>query len=61
MKSSELLRKLIRSGITISRKGKGSHIILTRPDGDSFVFPDHGSKEMATGTANKIMKWAGLK
>ena len=61
MKCSELLRKLRRSGIKIVRQGSGSHVILIRKDGDKMTFPDHGRKEMATGTSNKLMKWAGLK
>ena len=61
MKCSELLRKLTRSGIRVERQGKGSHLILTRKDGDTFSFPDHGSKEIARGLELKIKKWAGLK
>ncbi|MHB1180152.1 MAG: type II toxin-antitoxin system HicA family toxin [Daejeonella sp.] len=61
MKSSDLLRKLTKSGIQIGRQGKGSHIILTRKDGDTFSFPDHGAKEMGKGLEMKIRKWAGLK
>ena len=61
MKSSELLRMLKRAGIEIGRQGKGSHIILTKKDGSTFSFPDHGSREMAKGTEMKIKKWAGLK
>jgi len=61
MKCSQLLRTLKRSGIKIERQASDSHMILVPKDGDKMSFPDHGSKEMATGTANKIMKWAGLK
>ena len=60
MKCSELLRKLTKSGIQVQRQGKGSQIILVRKDGDTFSFPDGGSKEMAKGTEMKIKKWAGL-
>ncbi|HCN84008.1 MAG TPA: toxin-antitoxin system, toxin component, HicA family protein [Sphingobacteriaceae bacterium] len=61
MKSSDLLKKLTRSGIKIERQGKGSHIILVRKDGDKFSYPNHGSNEMGKGLENKILKWAGLK
>lgn len=61
MKSNELLRKVKRAGWYEVRQ-TGSHIILEHADYSySIVFPNHGSKEMATGTANAILKQAGLK
>jgi len=41
---------------------KGSHIIMRHPiKNGQLVVPDHGSKEVGTGLANKILKEAGLK
>jgi predicted RNA binding protein YcfA (HicA-like mRNA interferase family) len=61
MKCSELLRKLKQAGWIESRQS-GSHIVLRHPDrSDPIIFPNHGSKELGTGLANKILKQAGLK
>jgi predicted RNA binding protein YcfA (HicA-like mRNA interferase family) len=61
MKSSELLRKLLAADWVIQRQ-TGSHLILRHPNHElPIIFPSHGSKEMATGTAAKILKQAGLK
>jgi predicted RNA binding protein YcfA (HicA-like mRNA interferase family) len=61
MKSNELLRKLKRAGwyeVRIS----GSHYTMRHKNStETIVFVYHGSKEMATGTANAILKQAGLK
>ena len=41
---------------------KGSHKILRKESSsETIVFPYHGGKEIPTGTANRIMKQAGLK
>lgn len=62
MKSSELFRMLKKDGWYIYREGKGSHKILRHPTKEGEVlFADHGSSEVAKGTANKILKDAGLK
>ncbi|MEX2336137.1 MAG: type II toxin-antitoxin system HicA family toxin [Fulvivirga sp.] len=62
MKSSELYRKLIKDGWYIHREGKGSYKLLRHPTKTGEVlFADHGSNEVAKGTANKILKDAGLK
>ncbi|MDO7888169.1 type II toxin-antitoxin system HicA family toxin [Hymenobacter cheonanensis] len=61
MKSSELLRKLLAAGWVIQRQ-TGSHIILRHPDHtEPIIYPSHGSKEVGTGLAAKILKQAGLK
>jgi mRNA interferase HicA len=61
MKCSELIRILKRDGwYEVSQKG--SHVKMKHPTKDGVVYvPDHGSKEVATGTANNILKTAGLK
>jgi predicted RNA binding protein YcfA (HicA-like mRNA interferase family) len=61
MKSSDLLRRLLAAGWVVERQS-GSHKILRHPTKpDPIIFPAHGSKEMATGTAAHILKKAGLK
>jgi len=61
MKCDELFKKLKKNGWKEVRQ-KGSHKIL-RKDGEkrSIVFPYHRGKEVPTGTANSILKQAGLK
>lgn len=63
MKSSELLRKLVKAGWVTVRDGKGSHKILMHPGkpGNQIVFPDHGTNEIGKGLALKIVKKAGLR
>jgi predicted RNA binding protein YcfA (HicA-like mRNA interferase family) len=61
MKCSELLRKLKKNGFKFDRQGKGSHEIWKNEAGIEVVVPNHGSQEIATGTAKKIIKDAGLK
>ena len=55
MKSSELLRILLKAGWTIKRQS-GSHMILEHP-----LKIEHGSKEVGKGLEMKIRKLAGLK
>ncbi|SMD38966.1 Predicted RNA binding protein YcfA, dsRBD-like fold, HicA-like mRNA interferase family [Reichenbachiella faecimaris] len=60
-KCSEILRVLEKAGWYVKSQ-KGSHKKMIHKDfGYSIIFPDHGSKEMATGTMNNILKAAGLK
>jgi predicted RNA binding protein YcfA (HicA-like mRNA interferase family) len=61
MKCDELLKKLKKAGWRQIRQ-KGSHKILRNEDSpETIVFPYHRGKEIPTGTANRIMKQAGLK
>jgi predicted RNA binding protein YcfA (HicA-like mRNA interferase family) len=61
MKSSELVRKFERAGWVEIRQ-TGSHKIFKNPkSGETIPVPFHGSKEVATGLAIKILKKAGLK
>jgi len=61
MKSSELLRLLKQDG-WIEKRQKGSHIIMTHTTKDGLlVVPNHGSAEVGTGLANKLLKQAGIK
>jgi len=61
MKCDELLKKLKKAGWRQIRQ-KGSHKILRNEKSkETIVFPYHRGKEIPTGTANRIMKQAGLK
>lgn len=61
MKCSELLKLILKAGWYEDRQS-GSHIILKHPDKTyTITFPDHGSKEIGKGLAEKLKKQAGLK
>jgi len=61
MKSSELVRILKKDGWFAVRQ-KGSHIVMKhRTKTNQITVPSHGSHEVGTGLANKILKDAGLK
>jgi predicted RNA binding protein YcfA (HicA-like mRNA interferase family) len=61
MKSSELLRILKQDGWAEMRQ-KGSHIVMVHPSKKGvLIVPSHGSAEVGTGLANKLLKQAGLK
>jgi len=51
-----------KDGWFVEREAKGSHKILAHPTKKGTItFPDHGSNEMRTGIADKLLKQAGLK
>lgn len=61
MKVSELLRQLSKIGCRFLEH-RGEHDYWYSPvTGKEFQVPRHSSKELPTGTANKIKKDAGLK
>ncbi len=61
MKSSELIRMVKKAGWKEVRQ-TGSHKIFVHSEFSySLPVPDHGSKEVATGTAISILKKAGIK
>ncbi len=61
MKCSEMYRILIRDG-WFAVAQKGSHIKLKHLNKKgTIVFPNHGSQELGTGLAKKILKDAGIK
>jgi len=61
MKSSELLKLIKKAGWKEIRQS-GSHIVLRHPDHEeNLIFPNHGSKEIGTGIAEKLKKQAGIK
>ncbi len=60
MKCSELIRRLQRDGWFVVRQ-RGSHVMMEHPaKPGQIVVPDHGSKELASGTARSIIRKAGL-
>lgn len=60
MKCSELLRILRRDGwVEISQRG--SHVKFKHPQKlKMIVVPSHGSKEIASGTLQRIIKDSGI-
>ncbi|MEO5565004.1 MAG: type II toxin-antitoxin system HicA family toxin [Chitinophagaceae bacterium] len=61
MTARELLKKLRMDG-WYDVKQKGSHLHLKHPiKKNKITVPIHGSKDIATGTLNQILKDAGLK
>lgn len=61
MKTSELKKILKKGGCYIIRNGKRHDIWYSPKTGNELQVPRHDSKELATGTANDILKDAGLK
>ena len=61
MKSSELLKKILKAGWYEIRQS-GSHMIMQHPvKKGQIVMPAHGSNEVGKGLEKKIKKDAGLK
>lgn len=61
MKTSELT-KILRKGGCQFVEHRGEHDLWYSPTtGKEFMVPRHPSKEIPTGTANKIKRDAGLK
>lgn len=60
MKTSELLKLLKKNGCKLIRNGKRHDIYLNPTTGQEFAVPRHKA-EIPTGTANSILKDAGLK
>jgi predicted RNA binding protein YcfA (HicA-like mRNA interferase family) len=61
MKVSELIKLLKKGGCKIVGHGGNHDIWYSSATNQKIIVPRHGSKEIATGTANKILKDAGLK
>jgi predicted RNA binding protein YcfA (HicA-like mRNA interferase family) len=60
MKSSELNRKAVQAGWKFLYQDGTSHRYYEK-EGKVICIPFHGSKEVSTGTCNKILKELGLK
>lgn len=61
MKTSELIKLLKKNGIYQIDEGSRHSIFYSPITSKTFVVGRHKSKEIATGTVNKILKEAGLK
>lgn len=60
MRAREILKKLKADG-WYEVEQRGSHVQLKHPSKPGKVtVPDHGSKDIPTGTLKQIMKQAGL-
>ena len=59
MNAKELIKQAQNIGWEIKTQ-RGSHIKLIR-DNSTVIIPYHGSKDIPTGTLNKILKQLGLK
>lgn len=61
MKASELTRLIKKNGCYLLEHGKEHDKWHSDITGKNFMVPRHGGKEIAVGTANRILKDAGLK
>jgi len=63
MKWNELTKRLKKEGWRFFKNAKGSHEFWYHPEkpGIYILVAQHGSQEIGTGLANKILKQAGLK
>ena len=59
MKYSEFFKKIKEKGWWLLRQGKGSHEIWTNGKKEISI-PNHGSKEIPTGTKKALEKQMGL-
>jgi len=62
MNAKEFIKKAEAIGWYFERMGKGDHKIYKHPNKNYHLsIPDHGKKDIALGTLNKLLKHAGLK
>jgi Predicted periplasmic or secreted lipoprotein len=61
MKTRELEKLLKKNGCILTQHGKKHDEWYSEKTRKKFRIPRHPSKEVATGTAEKILKDAGLK
>jgi mRNA interferase HicA len=61
MKYSELHRIIKKAGWKVVRQNGTSHVIYSKEGFEDVSVPYHGSKEIGTGLASKIMKVMKLK
>ncbi len=61
MTVNELKKKLKRAGCYKIREGANHEIWYSPTTNTSFPISRHGKEEIKTGTANSILKSAGLK
>ena len=61
MKVSELIKQLKKNHCYLVEHGKEHDKWYSEKTQKSFMVPRHGSKELPTGTANRILMDAGMK
>lgn len=61
MKASELKRRLRKAGCYKKVEGANHELWYSPATGKSFPVSRHDAKEIASGTADRILKDAGLK
>lgn len=64
MKYRDLIAQLESAGWRFHRMGKGDHLLYKHPDKPHFIVVAGGGKlnrDVPTGTANAILRQAGLK
>lgn len=61
MKTSELVKIIKKNQCVLIDHGKEHDKWHSNITGKNFMVPRHGSKEIPTGTAKKILKDAGVK
>lgn len=61
LKAKDVVAVLLSAGFELIRQ-KGSHKILGHPDRPELrvVVPDHGSRDLKTGTLRKILEQADM-
>lgn len=61
MNAKELLKKAKQDGWEVKSQ-RGSHVkLIHKHKEQTVIIPDHGTKDIPIGTANKILKQLGLK
>lgn len=61
MTANELKKKLKRAGCYKIREGRNHEIWINPETKETFPVSRHGKEEIKTGTANNILRAAGLK
>jgi Predicted periplasmic or secreted lipoprotein len=61
MTVSELIKRIKKDGCQLKRNGSEHDIWINTKTGQEAQVPRHKSKELKTGTANRILKDLGLK
>ena len=61
MKTSELIKLLKKTHCRLAEHGKEHDKWYSEITGKTFMIPRHGGKEIPTGTANRILRDAGIK
>jgi predicted RNA binding protein YcfA (HicA-like mRNA interferase family) len=61
VKSNELLKKILKAGWYEVRQTCSHKILMHNGYENTIVFPYYGSKEVAKGLENSLLKQAGLK